>query len=151
SDFAVALKGFLVGQLGWIVKGSGDGSAGAMDGVDRITSVSAFSSASAWFVLAPPSDDVQLLFDKNSQSSGSHLGFVYNPGNDYTGGSSAEYPTSPSGHTINVWRGTHTNWNGATHEAHITGNDDPDAPAWAIITTAGVFERHGAYFAPLTQ
>lgn len=149
--FGYAIKHFLVNELGWIVKGSGDGSTGGMDGVDRIVSASAFSSGSSWVVLATPGDDVQLLLDKGGGNATS-LGFAYNPGNDYAGGAHDAFPTSTASLATDVYRSSNANWSVSGFYVHITGDDNPDAPAWAALVTSSTgSERAGLYCVPLTQ
>ncbi len=53
AAYMVSLKNFLKTTMGFTVKGSSDGTTGGMDGVDRITSVSAWQVRSALNTSAP--------------------------------------------------------------------------------------------------
>lgn len=114
--------------LGWTVGGSGDGSTGGMDAVDRITWEGQFQSVlTNWLVLTSPDGLIQFLLSKDGNGSPGTATFYYNPEADYTGGGATTFPTSSSGAALLIF-GTSTTFALSTTRIRLCGSDS--APYW---------------------
>lgn len=136
----------LTGVYGWTVAGSGNGTTGGMDAVDRITSFSALVGSGTWVVLqsphASPSDRIQILLSRTAVTN-IRGAVAYDPQANFSGGGPATSPTSATAFDVtgtgaNVSDNTRVRLtftgDTATHwfAVMVTVSGAPTTPKWAV-------------------
>lgn len=138
-------KEFLKNTLGWTVAGSGDGTTGGMDAVDRILTESQFESVlTNWLVIESPDGLLQILFTKDGQGTDNFTTTYMNPEADYTGGNATTKPTSPSGAATIVFGPNDDVISTLPSRFHACGSDT-DPYWWAVAGTALGTPSSGSY------
>jgi hypothetical protein len=151
------VKDFLKSILGWTVAGSGDGTTGAMDGVDRVTTTALMSNLWSWVVLQSPhtvaGDRIQLLFSRNNNVNASSGYFEYAPNTSYTGGGASSIPTATNSAVVFIANIGETG-SGAISALRLVG-DTEEPFGWAAFEYRTPFDptfiSWGSAFVPLEE
>ncbi len=162
GNYLLSLKNFLKTTMGYTVKGSCDGTTGAMDGVDRWstaanadTRFNGAGGAQSWFVLTD-GNGMDHCLSYNAASDDIYR-LAYSPGGNYVvAGTANQQPTA----TDEVFDTTNTSWINATTSVdrvwHLWGS--ADKKMWralvcrqgSLISIVGVEKLTSALVSPAT-
>ncbi len=145
ANFVVSLKNFLKTTMGYTVKGSSNGSTGGMDGVDRITSASAWQTrqnsstlAISWLVLTDGAG-IDWCFSYNS-SSDDIIRITHSPGGVYLAASTATFQPTAVDECFNVIPGaSFLNTNGGNNSVDRVWHfwSSSDKKMWRAVLHKG--------------
>jgi hypothetical protein len=144
GDLVFSLKNFLKTTMGYTVKGSCDGTTGAMDGVDRITSATTWATrnngaagAMSWIVLTDGAG-IDWCFSFNS-SSDAIVRLAHSTGGNYVAAATPNQQPTASDECFDVASSEWVNANNTSRPSdtvwHMWGSSDKKM--WRLVTATG--------------
>jgi hypothetical protein len=144
GDLIFSLKSFLKTTMGYTVKGSCDGTTGAMDGVDRITSATAWATrnngaagAMSWIVLTDGAG-VNWCFSFNS-SSDAIVRLAHSTGGNYVAAGTPNQQPTASDECFDAATSEWVNSNNSSRPWDTVWHmwSTSDKKMWRVVTATG--------------